>query len=240
MQNRIVTACILGITSIASIPAAADTITISYSFAGATTGAPVITGTTLTVDGLATGSVTQWNPAVNALWNPATFHTHNVVDLADGLNNGSFSIVFANGDMLSGSLFENDSVVNVATGTGHFTQTLTFTAGTGELLGATGSVSGGGLITSTGFTTSGSGTLTAAGVSAPEPGSLVLLFGGLGFLLLWPGLRRRFGTHCYGSDLLGYGRTGNKRGDFHAVIERNHLGGFLTDHDAGSVDVAAD
>jgi len=189
MQPRIVAACVLGIASITSIPAAADTITISYSFAGATTAHPVITGTTLTVDGLATGSVTQWNPAIDALWNPATFHTHNVVDFTDGLNNGSFSIVFANGDMLSGNLFENDSAVNVATGTGPFTQTLTFTAGTGEFLGATGSVSGGGLITSTGFTTSGSGTLTAAGVSAPEPGSSVLLFGGFGFLVVWRRLR---------------------------------------------------
>jgi len=182
MQHRILTACILGIASIVSIPAAADTITTSYSFAGATTGPPVITGTTLTVDALATGSVTQWNPALNALWNPATFHTHNVVDLTNGLDNGSFSIVFANGDMLSGNLFENDSAVNVATGTGPFTQKLTFTEGTGEFLGATGSVSGGGLITSTGFATSGSGTLTAAGISAPEPASFLLLFAGLGFL----------------------------------------------------------
>jgi hypothetical protein len=179
MQFRKVTAWVLGIACIASIPAAGDTITISYSFAGATTGAPVITGTTLAVDGLATGSVTQWNPSVNAFWNPATFHTHNVVELTNGLDNGSFSIVFANGDMLSGNLFENDSAVNVATGAGPFTQTLTFTAGTGEFLGATGSVSGGGLITSTGFTTSGSGTLTAAGVAAPEPASIALLFGGL-------------------------------------------------------------
>src|SRR5690348_5273730 len=179
------TICALAIACIAGIPAQAGTITVSYSFAGASTAPPVISGTTLTVDGLATGSVTQWNLAVNVLWNPATFHTHNMVDLTNGLNNGSFSIVFANGDMLSGNLFENDSAVNIATGAGPFTQTLTFTAGTGEFLGATGSVSGGGLITSTGFTTSGSGTLTAAGVSAPEPGSLVLLFGGLGFLVVW-------------------------------------------------------
>lgn len=182
MQDRKITAWVLGIACIACIPAAADTITISYSFAGATTGAPVITGTTLTVDGLATGSVTQWNPAVNALWNPATFHTHNIVDLTNGLDNGSFSIMFANGDMLSGNLFENDSAVNVATGAGPFTQTLTFTAGTGQFLGAMGSVSGGGFITSTGFTTSGSGALTAAGASAPEPASIVLLFGGLALI----------------------------------------------------------
>lgn len=180
MQPGTITICALAIASIATLPAQADTITISYSFAGATTAPPVITGTTLTVDGLATGSVTQWNPAVNAVWNPATFHTHNVVDLTTGLDNGSFSILFASGDMLSGNLFENDSAVNVATGSGPFTQTLTFTGGTGEFLGAMGAVSGGGLITSTGFTTSGNGSLTAAGVFAPEPApAALLLFGGL-------------------------------------------------------------
>lgn len=179
MQLKTLVAAIGGIAYIVSIPAAADTITISYSFAGATTAPPVISGTTLTVDGLATGSVTQWSPAVNALWNPVTFHTHNVVDVTNGLNNGSFSMVFANGDMLSGGLFENDSAVNLATGAGPFTQKLTFTGGTGQFLGAMGSVSGGGLITSTGFTTSGSGTLSAAGVTAPEPGSIALLFVGL-------------------------------------------------------------
>jgi hypothetical protein len=171
-------ACILGIACIASIPAEADTITILYSFAGALVAPPVITGTTFTADGLATGSVTQWNPAVNALWNPVTFHTHNVADLTTGLNNGSFFMTFANGDMLSGNLFENDTAI-VASGTGTAPQRLTFTGGTGEFVGASGVVTGEALIGSTGFTTSGSGTLTAPGVFAPEPGSVALLFGGL-------------------------------------------------------------
>lgn len=209
MQPRILSACILGITSIASVPAVADTITISYSFAGATTAPPVISGATLTVDGLATGSVTQWNPAVNALWNPATFHTHNVVDLTSGLDNGSFSIVFANGDMLSGDLFEDDSAVNLATGAGPFAQTLTFTAGTGEFLGAMGSVSGGGLITSTGFATSGSGTLTAAGVFAPEPAPVALLLVG-GFCFLAVGRTwRRYALHDVSSVPRGWVRSSN-------------------------------
>lgn len=73
----------LGMASIASIPVSADTITISYNFAGATTAPPAITGITLTVDGLAAGSVTQWNTAVNTPWNPVTFHTHNVVDVTN-------------------------------------------------------------------------------------------------------------------------------------------------------------
>jgi hypothetical protein len=100
-----------------------------------------------------------------------------VVDITNGLNNGSFSMTFANGDMLSGNLFENDSAVS-ATGTGPFTQTLTFTGGTGEFAGATGSVSGAGVIGTTGFSVSGSGTVTAAGV-VPEPASVVLIFEGL-------------------------------------------------------------
>jgi hypothetical protein len=88
------------------------------------------------------------------------------------------SMIFANGDTLAGKLFENDSAV-LATNTGPFTQTLTFTGGTGEFAGASGSVSGGGVVGTTGFTASGGGTLTAAGVSVPEPASVALIFGGL-------------------------------------------------------------
>ncbi len=164
-----------------SITARADTIAITYSFAGHTLGAPVITGTTLTVDGAASGSVLSGNSALNTAWNPVTFNTHNVVDLTNGLNNGSFSMTFANGDTLFGGLFENDSAV-LATNTGPFTQTLTFKGGTGDFAGATGSVSGGGLIGTTGFTTSGSGTLDAPAV--PEPASTALLLSGLAFLIV--------------------------------------------------------
>jgi hypothetical protein len=172
------TACLLMIASIASIAAQADTIGITYSFAGAPSAPPVLTGTILTLDGLANGSILSGNPGLNAIWNPVTFHTHNVVDVTTGQNNGSFSMTFANSDTLSGNLFEDDSAV-LATNTGPFTQTLTFTGGTGEFAGTTGSVSGGGFIGTTGFTTSGSGALTAAGVSAPEPASVALIFGGL-------------------------------------------------------------
>jgi hypothetical protein len=175
----VMTACLLMIASIASIPARADTIGITYSFAGAPTAPPVLTGTTLTLDGLANGSILSGNPGLDAIWNPVTFHTHNVVDVTNGLNNGSFSMTFANGDMLSGNLFEDDSAV-LATNTGPFTQTLTFTGGTGEFAGATGSVSGEGVIGTTGFSVSGSGTVTAAGISAvPEQASVVLIVEGL-------------------------------------------------------------
>ncbi len=160
----------------------AGTIGISYSFAGAPTGPPTITGNILTIDGLASGSVTQADPALNAIWNPVSFHTHNVVDLTTGLNNGSFFMTFANGEMLSGDLFENDSMV-IAAGAGPFTQTLTFTGGAGEFSGASGVVSGGGLIGPTGFTTSGSGTLTAPAL-VPEAGPMALVLGGLALIVL--------------------------------------------------------
>jgi MYXO-CTERM domain-containing protein len=108
-----------------------------------------------------------------------------VVDLTTGLNNGSFSMTFANGDMISGDLFEDDSAV-LTTNTGPFTQKLTFTGGTGGFAGATGSLSGGGLIGTTGFTTSGSGTLNAPATPEPAPAALVL--GGFALLI---GISRR-------------------------------------------------
>ena len=177
-----ISASVLGITWVTSVPAQANTIAITDSFTGMVTGPPTITGTILRVDGLATGSVLSGNPTLNSLWNPVSFSTHNVVDLTTGLDNGSFSMTFANHDTLSGNLFENDSMVDVATGTGPFTQTLTFTVGTGEFTGATGSVSGGGLVEPTGFSTSGSGTLDAPAI--PEPASAALVLGGLALVVL--------------------------------------------------------
>jgi hypothetical protein len=169
-----ISACTLGMICSLAVPVKADSIAVTYSFAGATTGAPVVTFPILTVDGLATGSVLSSNPSLNTVWNPVTFNTVNVVDLTTGLNNGTFSMTFADGDTLFGNLFEDDSALG-PTNTGPFTQTLTFTGGTGEFLDATGSVSGGGDITSTGFTTSGSGTIN----TVPEPASGTLLLGGL-------------------------------------------------------------
>ena len=134
-------------------------------------------GSTLILDGLATGSFLSGSSSLNATWNPVTFRDHSVVDLTTGLLNGTFSLTVANGDILSGKLFED--VSTTINGTGPFTQTLTFTGGTGKFAGATGSASGAGLGTATGFTTSGSGTLTAPGIPVPEPASVALIFGGL-------------------------------------------------------------
>ena len=173
-------ASLLIVPSIATSSAHASAIDITYSFAGAPTGPPVLTGTILTLNGLANGSVLSGIPILDAIWNPVTFATHDVVDITTGLNNGTFMLTFANGDMLSGNLFEDDSQV-LATNTGPFTQTLTFTGGTGEFAGASGTLSGAGVIGATGFTTSGSGTLNAAGV-VPESSSFTLC--GMGLLAL--------------------------------------------------------
>ncbi len=167
-----------------SVPARAGTISINYSFTGGLIPPPVISGGFVDVNGAGTGSVSQWNPLLNAVWNPVTFDTMDHVSLATGLNNGSFNMTFANGSMLSGMLFEDDSMVNLATGTGPFTQTLTFTSGTGEFAGVTGFTSGEGSVNAGVYTLSGSGYLTAPGLLAPEPGSIAFVFGGVIFITL--------------------------------------------------------
>jgi hypothetical protein len=138
-----------------------------------------VSGTTLILDGLFTGTVLSGNPALNAVWNPVTYSDHSVADVTTGLLNGTFSMAFANGDRLSGNLFEDVSAVVATGGVGPFTQIFTFTGGTGEFAGATGSASGGGIATSNVTTVSGGGTLTTAGVGAPEPASVALILGGL-------------------------------------------------------------
>lgn len=137
-----ISACTLGIACTLAIPAQANSIAITYSFTGASIAPPVLSGTTLILDNFATGSILSGDPALNAIWNPVTFQDHCVVDLTTGLLNGTISFVFADGAILFGNEFEDVSAV-LATNTGPFTQTLTFTGGTGEFAGATGSVSGG-------------------------------------------------------------------------------------------------
>jgi hypothetical protein len=169
----------LFIASIASIPARAGTVSISYGFAGTETAPPVQSGATLIIDNVATGSILSGDPALNAIWNPVTFYDHCVVDLTTGLLNGTITFVFADGAMLFGNEFEDVRALVATGGTGPFTEIYTFTGGTEEFAGAVGSVSGSGSGAAAGFTVSGSGTLTAAGVSTPEPTSVALIFGGL-------------------------------------------------------------
>jgi hypothetical protein len=175
--------CIAATTLLAAIalaiPAKANSIAITYSFAGAPTGPPVLNGTTLTLGGLGTGSILSGNPGVDAIWNPVTFQDHSVVDLTTGLLNGTFSLVFADGATLLGNIFENVSAVD-ANGVGPYTQTLTFTSGTREFTGATGLVSGSGIGGTTGYMVSGSGIVNAPAV--PEPASAALFLGGLALI----------------------------------------------------------
>jgi hypothetical protein len=178
MKSILIGGVSLLVTSLASMPAQAGTIGITYSFAGGLAGPPTLNGTMLTLHGLSNGSILSGNPSLNALWNPVAVQDQLVVDTTTGLGNGTFSMTFANGDMLSGNLFENVSGV-LPTNAGPFTQTYTFTGGTGMFAGASGSLSGAGLVGPTGSLSSGSGSLSAAGVSAPEPSSIALIFGGL-------------------------------------------------------------
>ena len=167
-------ACSLGIR------ANAATIAVTYSFDGGPVGPEVPSGTTLTVDHFSTGSVLSGNPSLNAIWNPVTYLSHDVIDLTTGLLNGAFTMTFADGNTLSGNLFVDLSQA-FANGTGPTPQTFTFTGGTGEFAGATGSFSGTGHIVGNGFTISGSGIINAPAV--PEPASAALLLGGLGVVL---------------------------------------------------------
>jgi hypothetical protein len=141
-------------------------------------------GTTLVVDGLFTGSVLSSDPGLNTVWNPVTYTDHSVIDLTTGLLNGSFTMTFADGNTLSGNLFEDVSEVVATGGTGGaFTQIFTFTGGTGEFAGATGSLSGTG-VAGIGGSASGSGTINATAI--PEPGSSVLFLSGMSVIfLLW-------------------------------------------------------
>lgn len=140
------------------------------------------TATTLTLEGDFAGSFLSGNSALNASWNPIAYTDLSVVDLSTGLLNGTFTALFANGDTLAGDVFENVSaLVASPTASGPYSQTLTFTGGTGEFAGATGSVSGAGLAGTTTSTVSGSGFVNVVG--APEPTSSTMLLGGLALLL---------------------------------------------------------
>ena len=181
--------CMLTVACGLSVQAKAATIPVTYSLAGAPTGAPVATGTTLTFDSLSTVSVLSGSSNLNAMWNPITSTDHNVIDFTTGLNHATFSWRFADGNTLLGTLLEDVSQVD-GTGAGPFTQTFTFTGGTGEFARATGSVSGAGVGTATGFTSSGRGTINAPAI-APEPASIALA--GLGIAVVAVCRRRRRG-----------------------------------------------
>lgn len=182
----LMSACLWMAACIGSIPARADTVGITYSASGSAPApgtTPVITATTYSFDSSATASLTQWNPAVNAVWNPVVFQGQDVINLGTGIDNASFTLTFADGDTLTGDLVGDVSAILASpTGAGNASEVWTFTGGTGQFAGASGvlDVTAVTLANSAAFTASGSGTLTAAGVSTPEPGSLFLF--GLGLL----------------------------------------------------------
>ena len=174
---------VLALASSLGMQVKGATIPVTYNFvAGGLTGPPVMMGTTLIVDGFFTGSVLSGDPSLNAVWNPVTYSDHGVIDLTTGLLNGTFTMTFANGNMLLGNLFEDVSQVIPTGGTGGaFTQTFTFTSGTGEFAGATGSLSGAG-VAGIGGSASGSGTINASAI--PEPASAALFLSGMAMILV--------------------------------------------------------
>src|ERR1700722_8952558 len=179
--------CIAAIAFGMGIQAQAGTIAVTYTFDRGPVGPGVPVGTILTADHFATGSVLSGNPSLNAIWNPVTYLSHDVIDLTTGLLNGAFIMTFADGNTLSGNLFVDLSQA-FANGVGPTPQTFTFTGGTGEFAGATGSFSGSGDLVGNGFTISGSGTINAPAI-VPEPASAALLLGG-GLALILGSFRR--------------------------------------------------
>jgi hypothetical protein len=178
-----------------AVPAQAESIAITYNLTG--TGTVVgATDTTLTLDAQAAGSVLSADAGRNSTWNPVSYSDHSVLNLTTDLLNGDFTLTLADGDTLTGTIFEDDTAIDTSpTQTGAFPQTLTFTGGTGEFAGATGSVSGNGFLGTTGFTVSGSGTLNTSAV--PEPAPAALLVSGLTLIsITWwrPGRNGRSGS----------------------------------------------
>src|SRR6185312_2584558 len=104
-------------------PAKADSIAITYSLTG--TGTVVgATATTLTLDAQASGSVLSNDPGRNAAWNPVSYSDQSVLDLTTNLLNGNFTLTFADGDTLTGKVFEDDTAIDTSpTQTGPFPQT---------------------------------------------------------------------------------------------------------------------
>ena len=93
-----------------AVPARAGSIAITYSLSGMGTVVDS-TDTTVTLVGQFSGSVLSSDAGLNAAWNPVMYTDHSVADLTTGLLNGNFSFVFANGDTLSGNVFEDVSAI---------------------------------------------------------------------------------------------------------------------------------
>ena len=160
---------LLAVTLATSDQSFGASIPVSYSFTGSATSF-AMSGNFLLLTGVAFGTVNSWSGV--------EFDTTDSIDLTTGIDNGSFSITLPDGDQAFGALFEDDSQV---TDSGPFTQKLTFTSGTGQLVGVSGVLGGNGFVFPDYYTSSGDGTLTAAGLTAtPEPGTWLLVLSGCG------------------------------------------------------------
>lgn len=179
-QKRMLWIPLLALTLATSGQLFGDSIPVKINLTGAPVTPLVMTGTTVTFESAATGSILSNDPGLSTGWNPVMFHCYDAIDLTTALDNAIFTLTFANGDTLFGSLVDDDSTV-LATFTGPYTAIMTFTGGTGEFLGATGSILGGGFIAGSGFTLSGSGTVTAPGLVATtsEPSTWLLSLSGM-------------------------------------------------------------
>ena len=171
---------LLAVASSLAAPATAATIGVTYNFTGTPVGPEVQSGTTLTVDHFATGSVLSGDPSLNAIWNRVTYLSHDVIDLSTGILNGVLTMTFANADTLSANLIADLS--QGFTG-GPTPQTFTFTGGTGEFAGATGSFSGSGGPLGNGYSIFGTGTINAP-AAVPEPASAALFLSGIAVMVV--------------------------------------------------------
>lgn len=84
-SRLIVQFALLGTSLAASVPARAGTISITYSLSGTGT-LTGMTSTTLDLAGTFSGSVDEWNPAVNAVWNPVTYKDVSQANLSTGFS----------------------------------------------------------------------------------------------------------------------------------------------------------
>jgi hypothetical protein len=150
--------CALALSICAAPTAPAETINVMYSLSGSATGdslnPPLI--------GSATGSLL---PLGSVTWSDRIFP-----NLSTGAGDGTFTMTFTDGDTLFGTAhYQGDfSTFPIVP----FTQLLTATGGTGELLLYHGTLTGLEISDQTNgkFTSSGSGTLE----TTPEPRSVVL------------------------------------------------------------------
>lgn len=188
VSNAAITLCAL---ILMAAPAQATTTPITFSYTGTQSGPETLDGSILTASHLLNGSIFSSDPAWNAALNPFTGIDHDLIDLDNGILDGSVTFTFANGDTLFGTQHVIDLFEDAET------QFLMFTGGTGEFLGATGSALGTASLTSDGYMTSGSGSIDIP-APVPEPASASLFLTGLAVVSIerrWALLKRAATRH---------------------------------------------